>query len=146
MERINIRISCELEHIGLMGMAVNGICQRFPEDVSWKIELSVIEAITNVIKYACQYSPDKQVDLGLTIQGNQLKIVISDDGHSMDIARFEAGRVLDFDRANALDLEEGGRGLGLIHSLMDEVDYQSDEGINQLILTKNMLAVAGDDA
>ena len=136
MERINIKISCELKQLRLLGMAVNGICQRFPEDVSWKIELSVIEAITNVIKYACQHCPDEQVDLRLTIDDTQLEIVISDNGSPIDVTSLVTHR--DFDYANAANLEESGRGLGLIYNLMDEVIYQRDEGINQLILTKNV--------
>lgn len=142
MERINIRISCELEQLSLLGMAVNGICKRFPEDIGWEIEISVIEAITNVIKYAYRYCPDKQIDLRLTLEDTQLEIVISDHGSPVDIASLVVSRNFDLkcESACTMQLEESGRGLGLIYNLMDTVVYHREAGINQLILTKSVPA------
>jgi serine/threonine-protein kinase RsbW len=42
----------------------------------------------------------------------------------------------DFDPANLLEIPEGGMGLSIIASVMDEVTYRSDEGQNILTLLR----------
>lgn len=74
----------------------------------------VTQVIDNIISNAIKYSPDGgNVRFGFTVQGDMLKVMISDDG--MGIPKENVGRIFDrfyrVDRARARSM--GGTGLGL---------------------------------
>lgn len=91
--------------------------QRLFPEASYYVEIDtdkVTQVIDNIISNAIKYSPDGgNVRFGFTVQGEMLKIMISDDG--MGIPKENVGRIFDrfyrVDRARARSM--GGTGLGL---------------------------------
>lgn len=97
------------------------------------INLAIEEACTNVIRHAYLYGPG-------TIR---LKIRIFADKVTFSI--FDKGRRFDFSRTDTPDLDryiktgrKGGLGLYIIRKMMDDVDYYSREGENELRMVKKI--------
>jgi serine/threonine-protein kinase RsbW len=101
------------------------------EDVN-KIELAVDEACSNVITHA--YGRDEGQDLHVAVRTDaaKLTVVVTDHGKSFD---FQGLRMPDMKQYLA-ELRVGGLGIYLMKMLMDEVEYRSEPGRNELIMTK----------
>jgi serine/threonine-protein kinase RsbW len=99
----------------------------------YQLELSLEEALVNIIKYAY---PDKPGDIEIFYEfphQNSLKITIKDWGVAFNPTTF-----IPKNHSN-LSLEDrpvGGLGIYFIFKLMDEVVYERKEGANILMLTK----------
>lgn len=139
MGQITLTINSRLEDVLLVGMAVNRISAAF---VSWeeayRIELSVVEAVTNVIKHAYLNTPDKEVSVSMHCEKDRLLIKVTDRGCPMDprLLKERDARVFCFSREDIQELPECGRGLAIINQIMDEVCYERRWGRNTLTLTK----------
>jgi len=91
--------------------------ERLLPEASYYVEIDtdkVTQVIDNIISNAIKYSPDGgNIRFGFTVQGDMLKVMISDDG--MGIPKENVGRIFDrfyrVDRARARSM--GGTGLGL---------------------------------
>lgn len=100
-----------------MAKSENVTFERLLPEASYYVEIDtdkVTQVIDNIISNAIKYSPDGgNVRFGFTVQGEMLKVMISDDG--MGIPKENVGRIFDrfyrVDRARARSM--GGTGLGL---------------------------------
>ena len=95
-----------------------------------ELALVVSEACANVIKHAYHNEPNHPINLKLTIDEVRLVLVMRDFGATFDLANYQPPD---------LDVpQEGGYGVFIIRSLMDEVDYDvSDQPGTTLRLVKN---------
>lgn len=100
-----------------MAKSQNVTFERLLPEASYYVEIDtdkVTQVIDNIISNAIKYSPDGgSVRFGFTVQGEMLKVMISDDG--MGIPKENVARIFDrfyrVDRARARSM--GGTGLGL---------------------------------
>jgi serine phosphatase RsbU (regulator of sigma subunit)/anti-sigma regulatory factor (Ser/Thr protein kinase)/transposase-like protein len=95
--------------------------------------LAIEEACTNVIRHAYLYGP------------GTIRIRIKKLPNQVAFSIYDKGRRFDFNRANTPDLDryvktgrKGGLGLYLIRRMMDEVEYFSKDGENELRMTKSI--------
>ncbi|MFZ5775904.1 MAG: ATP-binding protein [Thermodesulfobacteriota bacterium] len=133
--RASIAIDSALHNIALVGLAVKGICTQLPfdEKTAFQLELCVVEAVTNVVKHAYQGQAGQEVAVSLAVGTDRLVITITDHGRP--------GLCLDAPRravepAGLDAAPEGGVGLVIINTVMDSVEYSSEEGRNVLRLVK----------
>lgn len=85
------------------------------ELLAYHVNLVLTEAMANAIRHANCDDPDKIVRVSITITDDELTITVEDNGQGFDINSIPEP---DFDT-----LEESGRGIFLIRSLMDSVCY-----------------------
>jgi len=92
--------------------------ERNKDDIEQRylVELAVIEACTNIIRYAYPSSLDGKLGVSLRRSGRNIEILLLDEGIPFDPTTFCSPN-LDAPR-------EGGYGLFLIHKIMKEVRYQ----------------------
>jgi serine/threonine-protein kinase RsbW len=136
---ISLNIESRLENIGLIGDAVRGICDSLfaDEKTCYGFELCVVEAVTNSIKHAYDMATDHIVEVLISIFNDRIEFQICDTGKSMDFTdRLLHPGALDFDPEKRPTIPEGGMGLYIIGSTMDEVHYESNYGKNILTLVK----------
>ena len=105
------------------------------EDIE-DLKIVVSEACTNVVQHA--YNEDEEpgdIKIGFVIYENRLEIMVVDHGHSCNfdeirkgIGRYEKGQEIQL-------MREGGLGLYLIETLMDEVIIHQDQGVT-ILMTK----------
>lgn len=84
------------------------------------------EALTNALRHGS--TVDTPVSLGYRIDSNGITITVTDHGSGFDP---EAVFLPDFDQ-----VPEGGYGVYIMKSIMDEVRYEKSPAGNTLILTK----------
>ena len=82
-----------------------------------KFALALSEACVNVIEHAYRGEAGNPIELELTIDDEALKLTIRDSGAAFDLAGYEP--------PDLSEPHEGGYGVFIMHSLMDEVKYDT---------------------
>jgi len=132
---IRLIIDSRLESVSLVGSAVRGIANTLYIDstTSYQLELCVVEAVTNEIKHAYRGQAGHSVEIDVLLYPDRLTFKIYNRGKSMNPAKVAP---FSFDPSKIETLPEGGMGVYILHSLMDEVHYKSIKGQNILTLVK----------
>ncbi len=100
----------------------------FSEMERCEITLAVDEALCNIIKHSYKGDPRGVVWLSCDADDGCLEIVLRDQGEGIDPKQLEP-RPPD-------EIRAGGRGIFLMRSVMDEVDFERDGGMNAVRLRK----------
>jgi serine/threonine-protein kinase RsbW len=136
-----IQLSCDsrLDCTELLTRAVRGMVAAagLPPRECAHVELAVAEAVNNVIRHAYHGEPGHPIELLFTLEDGRFTIEVSDTGTPMPE---RPSPVFDFDPQDVARLPEGGMGLFLIHSVMDEVEYRSRGGRNSLAMRRRLAA------
>lgn len=146
---ISLKLPSLPDYLGVARLTVSGVANRLGfsyEDIE-DIKLAVGEACSNAVKHAYR-EDDKNgvISLECFVYPDRLQIVITDKGKGLNsapvadqLAPIYAGRDIE-------EVKEGGLGLYLIHTLMDEVEIRSDNGVS-VSMTKYVRrdGVAGND-
>ena len=133
-----LRVKATLENVRMISKFVRDTGQRLrlTEDTLFDIDLAVEEASTNIVRHA--YRPGQAGDILLRVEATDdvVRITITDWG-----LPFDADNVRPFDIDALVETRaEGGMGLHIIHSLMDDVVRETalaPGGPNVLILSKH---------
>jgi len=100
------------------------------------IRLCLEEALVNAIKYGNALREDLNVDLEVEYGDGQVRLVVQDQGPGFDPKKLE-------DCTEEKNLfKNRGRGVYLIHQLMDEVRY--NEKGNRLVMVKSLKNAGGE--
>lgn len=136
---LKLSLDSRLPNVSLLGAAVGGVCllAGYGPTQADLLQLAVVEAVNNAIEHAYQGEPGNRVEVELRLRSGHLQFLIRDRGRAMTDPRPQEP-IFDIDDLSSLP--EGGRGLYLIHQIMDQVDYTSIAGNNTLSLTKMLPA------
>jgi len=110
------------------------VCERarasgFDEKAIAHIELAVSEAVSNIARHAYEGRSDGRIEAALTVDDVALTLRLRDYGHKFDPASYQSP---DLDTPS-----EGGYGIFLMRTVMDEVRYETGhaEG-TEIVLVK----------
>ncbi len=92
---------------------------RLGEGVLFDIRLCLEEALINAIKYGNEGRKDLKVRLAVEAEPREVRLSVEDQGRG-----FDSSKVNDCTRAENLG-KAGGRGVFLMHQLMDRVKYNA---------------------
>ncbi|MBM7634443.1 anti-sigma B factor RsbW [Geomicrobium sediminis] len=127
-DSIEMSVPAKAEYIGILRLTASGIANRvgYSYDVIEDIKVSMAEACTNVVDHAYKDgSGDIKVKFDLC--NDYLQIQVSDEGTEKKTLAKSNGPV---DANKPIEeLQEGGLGLFLIETLMDEVEITQDNGV-----------------
>ncbi len=107
----------------------------FNESERCDIMIAVDEALSNVMKHAYKGDPNGEVCLTCNAGDGSLEIELSDRGEPCEIGRLEA--------PPPDEMRVGGRGIYLIRSTMDEVEFERNGNRNFMRLRKRAKARTG---
>jgi len=133
---VDIRIPNQTKFLGLIGRIGEDLVHslgRYTGDrevLAYHLNLVLTEAITNAICHANKNDPDKQIQVQIFATDKSLNIKVYDEGKGFDLAKLVI--------CNAGDSDECGRGLHIIHRLMDQVDYRKSGNRNVLEMIKKL--------
>lgn len=133
---IDIKVPNQTRYLSLIGRIGEDLAKEFDkykgdrETLAYYINLVLTEAMINAIKHANAGDPDKTVHICINIRNDELQIKVYDDGQGFDINSLPGP---DF---NAL--EDTGRGIFIIKSIMDTVYYRKINGGNVLEMSKTL--------
>lgn len=137
--KITLSIESDLKNVALIGVAVNSICSSFEfnQEISFQMELCVVEAVNNCILHAYRDNPTNDVEVTIELRPDRILFKVCDVGKGMEI-KPDMLSVLEFDPCDPATIPERGRGLFIIHKLMDEVIYERFGNKNVLTMTKRL--------
>jgi serine/threonine-protein kinase RsbW len=102
------------------------------EEVIYDLQLAVDEACTNIISHGYAGLEPGSIILDLEVAPDRLTLSLTDFGHSFEPSSAPLPNV----EAPIEERELGGFGLFFIQQSVDEIDYQTTEDGNKMILTK----------
>ena len=129
---IQLEIPSEIKLIYVLDAVVSEILQEmeFDEETAEQANLAVIEAGTNAILHGNGNDASKRVYIQFLVGENKLTVMIRDEGQG-----FNPNAVPDpLDPENILNAS--GRGIFLMHMLMDEVKYNEQGTEVQMVKYK----------
>lgn len=129
---IEMKLPASAEYVILIRLTLSGVFTRAGasyDDIE-DSKIAVSEAVTNAVKHAYKHSEQNgMINICFELFDDKIKIIISDQGESFDyestkskLGPYQENENIDF-------LREGGLGLFLIESLMDEVKVSKESGV-----------------
>ena len=111
---------------------------RLGEGCLFDIRLCLEEALINAMKYGNHLQKNLKVHLTLEYSPSEVRIAIEDQGQGFDVKNVK-------DCTNEANiLRGGGRGIYLIHQLMDEVSFNAKG--NRLLMVKHLRRLHGSQS
>jgi serine/threonine-protein kinase RsbW len=132
---IRLRIPSRMEWLGLVDRVASGIAEQldFEEEAADAVANSVVEAGTNAIQHGHRYASALPVDLVFEVQADRLTVRVHDRGPGFDVAKV----LLADPTAPGSLLCSRGRGIFIMKSLMDRVEFEISAGMGcTAVLTK----------
>ena len=127
-----LKIASKRENVEQVEELTEKICKAisFSEDERDSIAIAVTEMVNNAIIHGNKLDPNKNVHISIMPLQGGIRITIRDEGDGFDPE----------DIPNPLApenlLKESGRGLFIVKSLMDEVEYNFLSGGTEIRMTK----------
>ena len=131
---VDIRVPNQTRYLSLIGKIGEDIARTLKrykgdrEELAYQINLVLTEAMSNAIRHANEDDPAKEVHITITIKDKNLNIKVYDEGQGFDISALPTP---DFK-----NLDDHGRGVYIIRSLMDHVSYTKRKGGHVLEMKK----------
>jgi len=105
-----------------------------PENDLANLHLMLDELVSNVIKYGYDDALEHQIQVEVTVEGDQLIVRIEDDGKPFDPSEAPHPNL-------DLAIEErpiGGLGVFIVKTIADSIDYRRERGRNIVTLRKRI--------
>lgn len=130
-EYVEMKIPSNPKYVGLVRLTLSGILSSanasFEEIEDSKIAVS--EAVSNAVKHAYKQDEEGEIIVGFAVFSDRVEIIVRDSGKSFDYEQVkeELGPYKEDDSVSFL--REGGLGLFLIETLMDDVHVKKSPGV-----------------
>lgn len=125
----SVSFASSIDNLNLAESLVDDVCSKcnIHEDHYGNILIAVTEAVNNAIKHGNDNIPDKKVTIQVNESENDIQIKVIDEGNGFDFNNLE-------DPTSPENLEkESGRGIFLMKTLADDVDFENNG--SQVILS-----------
>jgi len=131
---VDIKVPNQTRYLSLIGKIGEDIARALKryrgdrEELAYHINLVLTEAMSNAIRHANEGDPGKEVHVTIAIEDQSLTIRVYDQGQGFNVCSLATP---DF-----RNLDEHGRGIYIIRSLMDQVTYSECSGGHVLKMVK----------
>jgi serine/threonine-protein kinase RsbW len=118
---IRLRIPAKAEYVALSRLALTGLAEiaDMPVETLADLKLALTEAVSNSVRHAYPEG-DGWVEVAYALDGAGLEVEVLDDGPGFDPERPAAA---------GEDLIEGGLGIAIIRTIVDELEIRSRPGV-----------------
>ena len=137
-DEIRLSIPNKPEYVGVARLTVAAIASRVGFDIE-KIEdmkIAISEACNNAIIHGCKCCNEGEYNINFVLTKEKITISVHDKGDGYNLKDIKTP---EFNKHN---LREGGLGIFIIKSLMDDVEVKSEKGKGTMI---KMIKYLGDD-
>ena len=130
-------IESKYKNVNIIADKIKEFCNdnNINESLRNDLLICAVEALNNVITHSYKKDDNKNIKINISIVDSEFTVEIIDSGISR--TNFEKP-TLDFDPEDIENLPEGGMGLFIIDSLMDNTSYNSENGKNIFIMKKKL--------
>lgn len=134
---VEVRIPAKAQYVGVARLTISGLASRlgFTYDDIEDLKIASSEAITNAVQHAYSEVEEGEVVVGCALYEDRIEIMVADHGKSFNFEETKAKVGPYHDQQDVAFLREGGLGLYLIETLMDEVKVHHQEGVT-VFMTK----------
>ncbi|MGK2945840.1 MAG: ATP-binding protein [Desulfuromonadales bacterium] len=132
---VDIKVPNQTRYLCLIGHIGENIARTLRnysgdrDKLAYDLNLVLTEAMANAIQHANVDDPTKEVHIEILLVEQRLIIRVFDFGQGFDVEQYLEPRH---------PLEEHGRGIYLINTVMDEVSYQTTGVGHVLEMVKNL--------
>ena len=132
---VDIKVPNQTRYLRLIGHIGENIAHTLRnyggdrEKLAYDLNLVLTESMANAIQHANEGDPDKEVHIEISIVDQRLIIRVFDFGPGFDVKQYIEPRQ---------PLDEHGRGVYLIHTIMDEISYKETESGHVLEMVKKL--------
>lgn len=131
-ECVEMKVPAAAQYVSLIRLTLSGVFSQVGasyNDIE-DAKIAVSEAVTNAVKHAYKDKEENGfINVVFEMFNDYIKITVSDKGESFDYQETKANLGPYQDNENVDFLREGGLGLFLIESLMDELTVDKDTGV-----------------
>lgn len=133
---VDIKVPNQTRYLSLIGKIGEDIAKELDkydgdrETLAYHLNMVLTEAMANAIKYANTGDPETLVHIFINISPDEISIKVYDKGQGFDINTIPS--------PNFEQLEDRGRGIFIIKSLMDRVRYHKLRSGNVLEMSKKL--------
>ena len=133
---VSIKVPNQTRYLGLIGKIGEDVARALKrykgdrEELAYHINLVLTEAMANAIRHANEDDPEKEIQITISIVSQNLHIRVYDQGQGFDVQGLPS--------PNFKGLDEHGRGVYIIRSLMDRVTYRKVKSGHVLEMIKNL--------
>lgn len=134
VNQLNLTVKCDLSELARVAGEIEefGALHSWPVPMIFNVNLALDELITNIVNYGFPNDEQKKdIQLTLTEQGHELRIILEDEGVPFD-------PFTEADQPSIGDsLEDrviGGLGVFFVKSLVDAASYERREIMNRVTL------------
>lgn len=133
---VEMRVPAKPQYVSVMRLTISGLAARmgFSYDDIEDLKIATGEAVTNVVHHAYK-DGDGEVMIGCALFEDKLEIMVSDYGNSFNFEEIKAKIGPYKENENVSMLREGGLGIYLMETLMDEVKLNNEGGVT-VFMTK----------
>ncbi|MDN3018035.1 anti-sigma B factor RsbW [Paenibacillus sp. BSR1-1] len=131
MDYIEMKIPAKPDYVGVIRLTLSGIASRIGytyEEIE-DMKIAVSEACTNAVQHAYSMEEGGEVIIGFGIYPDKLEIMVADSGKSFNFIQTKNELGPYTESSTVEQLSEGGLGLFLIETLMDEVRVLEHSGV-----------------
>lgn len=134
---IEVKIPAKAQYVGVARLTISGLASRlgFTFDEIEDLKIASSEAVTNAVQHAYKEDEEGEVIIGCALFDDKIEIMIADDGQSFDFEETKKQVGPYNEEEEVKFLREGGLGLYLMETLMDEVKVYHKEGVT-ILMTK----------
>lgn len=135
---LSIRVANDLKELSVIAERVDAFCgeREISPAVAYQVNLSLDELLTNTISYGYADGAQHEIQIDLSIDGDQLTIRIEDDARQFDLTDSDPNTA---DTDSGLDERTpGGLGIFFVHQMMDTVSYRRENNKNVVLLGKKL--------
>lgn len=132
---VDITIPNHTRYLGLIGRIGEDLVHSLGrytgdrEELAYHLNMVLTEAITNAICHANANDPDKKIQVQISASEKNLLIRVFDEGDGFELEELSG---------DIQETAECGRGIQIIHRLMDKVAYRKSDKRNVLEMTKKL--------
>lgn len=134
---LQIKVPNQTRYLSLIGKISEELAAQLQnyggdrEALANHINVVLTEALVNAIRHANADNPDEEVEIRITVTDEELVLQVFDHGRGFDLDSISSTV-----KETQDELEDHGRGLYIMRSLMDSVDYYPVTGGNVLEMRK----------
>ncbi|MGM7724398.1 anti-sigma B factor RsbW [uncultured Metabacillus sp.] len=137
VDYIEMKVPAKPEYVGIIRLTLSGIASRmgYSYDDIEDLKIATSEACTNAVQHAYKQQEGGEVVVGFGLYQDRLDVMIADNGKSFDFEKTK-NELGPYSASSPIDqLSEGGLGLYLMETLMDEVRVLVNSGVT-VFMTK----------
>jgi serine/threonine-protein kinase RsbW len=134
IKTLEFKIPSDINYLNHVRNFIVGVTreENLGEEKISQIEMSLDEALANVVEHAYTFDSHQDIQVLVTLYPDRLDIVIRDHGRSFNNDLIPLPNI----KEHIEQRRVGGLGRYLMKTLMDEVEYRSDNHTNELRMMK----------